>query len=195
MNYELQITGCRQQSRGFTLIEVVVAVTITGLIAAVVYGSLIGVMQTTKEARERMELYQSARFTLWSMSEEISSSFMSEENVFKGSDAEFGDYDGCGISFSSTVKGLSPGQGGISRRGYYLNRRTLFKSVDGKIYPIVEGVDNLSLCYFDGLNWVDSWDSRVKHKLPELVEIDLELGGEPFSISIAIPVRGSLSVE
>ena len=53
-------------------------------------------------------------------------------------------------------------QKGISRIEYYLEKKTLIKSVDGGVSPIVKDVDDFNLSYFDGLNWVESWDSNLK---------------------------------
>jgi hypothetical protein len=175
------------------------AVAIIAIIAAMVYSSLWGVMNTIGDTREKMELCQTARSILWRMSGEISNAFINERNCFRGRDAESGDYDSDSISLSSTAKGPGLNQKGISRIEYYLEKKTLIKSVDGGVSPIVKDVDDFNLSYFDGLNWVESWDSNLKGKLPKMVEINLWLKGEPFSVSVSLPLtkeyeKGSLNL-
>ncbi len=173
---------------GFTLVEVIMAVAIIGIIAAVVYSPLWGVMRTVRDTREKMELCQTARCILWKMSGEISNAFINERNNLTGCDAKSNDYDGDSISFSSTAKGSGPNQKGISRIEYYLDGKTLFKSLDGRVFPIVKDVDDFNLSYFDRLNWTESWDSSLRGKLPKMIEINLWLKGELFSVSVAVPV-------
>ena len=182
----------RRFCAGFTLVEVIVAVAITGIIVAVIYGSLRGIANTVEDARLGMELNQSARCLLWRMGEEIGSAFISNEHGFKSYDKESGDYEGVSISFSSALKGLGVGSGSISRIEYYYRRGTLFNSVDGNTYSVIEGVDDFSLRYFSGMKWVKNWDSELKLKLPDMVEINLVLGGELFSLSVAVPVTKRL---
>ena len=177
--------GIYDAHRGFTLIEVVMAVAIVGIIATVVYGSLWGVMRTINHAREKMELCQTARCILWRMSEEIGSCFINERNSFRGCDAKSNNYDGDSMSFRS-ISVMN--QKGISEIEYYLDEETLCKSVDGRISPIVKSVDDFNLCYFDGLEWRENWDSSLEGRLPKMIGISLWLESEPFSINVSVPV-------
>ena len=173
---------------GFTLVEVIIAIAIVGIIVTVVYGSLWGIMRTIGDARERTELVQTARGILWRMSEEVGNAFINERNAFAGSDVGFNDYDSDSISFSSTSRASGPDQKGITGIEYYLSKETLFKSVEGRVFLITEGVDDFILSYFDGTDWRENWDSNLEGKLPKMVGINLWLGGESFSVTVSMPL-------
>ncbi len=182
-NYEIR-------SRGFTLIEILLAVAIIGIIVAVVYGSLWTVTQTVDDARERMELSQTARGVLWKITNEISNAFSGEEMYFTGVKSKPGSVDENRLSFNSTVEGFGQEQKDIREIEYYLSRGVLYQEIDGVIFPVVENVDGFSLRYFDGVEWKESWDSKLRGKFPKMVEINLELGGKIFSTAVSIPVAG-----
>ena len=172
----------------FTLVEMIVAVAIVGIIAAVVYGSLWGVTRTIGDTREKMELHQAARCILWRMSEEISNAFINERNSFTSSDAESNYYcDSDSISFISTSKASGPEQQGTCSIEYYIVGETLFKSVDGTLSTIIEDADDLDLSYFDGTDWREDWD-HLGGRLPKMIEVNLWLKGEPFSVTVSVPL-------
>ncbi len=188
-------TSDGQRSAGFTLVEILLAVAILGIIVVMVYGSLWTVTRTVGDARERMELYQTARGLLWRMSGELSSAFVSEEMDFVAvKSSELNSTDTCRLSFSSTTGGFGQDGKDIGRIEYYLSEGILYKAVDGKTFPVVEDVDSFSLRYFDGGQWQEGWDSKPGGKLPETVEMNLELEGEIFSTAVSIPLAGRSGV-
>ncbi len=193
--YRARKTSARQRSGGFTLVEILLAVAVLGIIVVMVYGSLWTVTRTVGDARERMELYQTARGLLWRMSSELSNAFVSEEMDFVALKSDKpNSTDTCRLSFSSTSGGFGQDGKDIGRIEYYLSEGILYKAVDGKTFPVVEDVDSFSLLYFDGGQWQESWDSKPGGKLPETVEMNLELKGEIFSTAVSIPLAAGAGV-
>lgn len=48
-------------------------------------------------------------------------------------------------------------------------------SSSGQTQVLAPEVTSLSFRYFDGFEWTDSWDSRAMERLPNAVEVTLEL--------------------
>jgi general secretion pathway protein J len=185
----------KQRSAGFTLVGILLAAAILGIIMAMICGSLWTVTRTVGDARERMELYQIARGFLWRMSGELSNAFVNEKADFvAGKSNEFSSADTCRLSFSSTTGGFGKDTKDIGRIEYNLSEGVLYKAVEGMVFPVVEDVDSLGLRYFDGGQWRESWDSKPGGKLPKTVEINLELEGEMFSTAVSIPLAGRTGV-
>lgn len=73
---------------GFTLIEVLLAVVIAGIVLTTVYGALSRTLNSKAQAEERAELYSSAREALLKMSDELEASLHPQfggRNFFVGS--------------------------------------------------------------------------------------------------------------
>jgi general secretion pathway protein J len=66
------------RARGFTLVEVLIAVGITAAMAAMTFGSLRQVDRAATVAREQNERYAAARLALSRLSREVSMAFLSE---------------------------------------------------------------------------------------------------------------------
>lgn len=174
-----------ENREGFTLVEILIAVAIAAIIVAVVHGSLWGVIRTVDDARERMELSQTARGVLWRMSNEISNAFFGRDMGFSGEEERDGSHR---LRFNSTIEGFGDDQKDIKTVKYYVSDSVLYEEVDSVIFPLAEGVDSFFLQYFDGLDWEESWDSETRRKLPKMVEINLGLEGEIFTTAISIPL-------
>ena len=179
--------GCRK-SGSFTLIEVLLAVAITGIIAGVIYSSLRGVMKTVEDARARMEISRTARGVLWSMSWEINNCIIGEYMEFVGESEGMGDADMLCLSFCSAGGGPGTEHSDVRQVEYGLSEKILYKSINGVVFAVAEKVDSLELRYFDGAEWQRDWDSEAREKLPLMVEIDIEIQGEFFSTAVSVPV-------
>ncbi len=182
------MTDNKQRYSGFTLIEVLLAVAITGIIVGVVCGSLRGVMRTVEDARARAEICQTARGVLWRMSGEINNCIMGEDMEFVGESGGIGEADMLCLSFYSAGEGPGSEQSDVNRVEYRLSEGVLYKSISGIAFAVAEKVGGLKLRYFDGAEWQKSWDSEAREKLPVMVEMDFEIQGEFFSTAVSIPV-------
>ena len=67
-------------SKGFTLVEILIAVAIVSLILTIIYGSYASSIDTMNYAQEKMEVFSMIRRTLSRMNEELTSSFFSEDS-------------------------------------------------------------------------------------------------------------------
>ena len=182
----------RLTSKGFTLIELLIALAILASIVAIIYGSYTVSISSMNDARERMDIYRTARLTLERMSQDIGSAFSAPDNEilsFVGKSAEEGADT---LTFISVAPGIfedSPGKSDVSRIRYYLEkdakgRTWLMREVKclqaddsskGQIAEIADGIRDLTFRYYDGKEWQKEWGSEKELKLPAAVEINLGL--------------------
>src|ERR1700692_141360 len=72
----IAIATCRAgRRRGFTLLEVMLAVTILGIVATTIYGTFSRTLRSKGLAEERMDVMRTGRSAVERMSEELASAF------------------------------------------------------------------------------------------------------------------------
>ena len=174
--------------KGFTLLEVLVAIVIIFLMVGVIYGSCRGVFGTMKESKKLLSDYQTASLFFRRIGEEVASAFVSSGLPFQGEKK--------GLSFwttkNSDISDLSEINYFLRQNEdeetFLLRRKSLpFSETPGRAFSLA-AIEQISFRYFDGEEWSFSWDSETK--LPKSVAIKLILG-ENTSFSAIIPVESS----
>ncbi len=172
-------------SRGFTLIEILLAILISSLVLTSVYG----VFSSVSRARNRLEaeglVYHQARIFFDRLGGELSSMRLSP----LGNKAAFS--SGKNLAgetfFEFNTELVSPGlqqYGGLSRVRYEIRQgekfADLFRSEQSLLTDLnasepllfIAGLKTVQLRYFSQGSWQDSWSNKSP---PELLEITLEL--------------------
>ncbi|MFO7577350.1 MAG: type II secretion system protein GspJ [Pelovirga sp.] len=191
----------RHAGPGFTLIEVVVAVTIVGLLLSGVYG----VFGSVSAARERFEregiLYHQARIFFDRIGGELSSmrfSPIGSQPPLVAGSTEFGTPY---LEFNTELASpLQKKGGGLTRVRYELREvdesATLFRSeqmilVDLaplEALPFVTDLSSFTLRYYDDGQWHDSWSAGHPPRMIEIL-FDIEISGDaptPFRSSFVL---------
>jgi prepilin-type N-terminal cleavage/methylation domain-containing protein len=188
--------------RGFTLIEMMLAVAILGLILAMLAGSFHAVAASKLHAEGRLYTEREGRAVLWEMSNELIGAVQTPvipSHVLLLGAAR---YEG-GVPVNTlTVSTLDAahrrsldGYGAEqvvayqavpnpNRRGWYLLERTQQSGLAygaTNVTPIVvaDNLISLHFRYFDGEQWGEVWNSQTMspgRQLPIAVAIDLRLG-------------------
>jgi general secretion pathway protein J len=189
----------RDTSRGFTLIEVLVATAILALIISIIYSAFAGSIKTMEISTEGGEVYRKARVVLYRMAQEISCAYLprdqegAETLAFIGEDREGEGLPADALWFTSTALPLGGRCRGVKQIGFYLDvdpetekpvlmmreetitdDRTAHR---GKGVPLGEGISGVDFTYYDsqGREW-KRWDTTMplfaKH-LPRRVKISL----------------------
>lgn len=177
----------RNSESGFTLVEVLLAVSLVAMMAALVFGSLYVTTSAIDAVRENSANEQIVRSTLRLMADELSVCIGSETNPWMGIN---GQYDG---RPADSVVFLSMGQfrGAESandtelvrivytREGDRLLRfvrRNLYGLTDESIEQIelANKVKGFNVRYYDGKSklWVDEWTSRGSES-PKAILLEL----------------------
>jgi prepilin-type N-terminal cleavage/methylation domain-containing protein len=206
--------------RGFTLIELMLAVAILGLIMVMLTGAFHAVATGKIQGENRLGVDQTARAILWQMSNEIRGAVQTPliaSHVLLVGQARA--RSGTPID-SITVSTLDPGHRPMledfgpedvisytstpnpNRRGWSLLTRTrtsgLISNTAGRNATsstvLAGNLLSLHMRYFDGSKWTESWDSESLppgRALPQEVSIDLVLAA-PNGAPVALSTMVSV---
>jgi general secretion pathway protein J len=194
----------KAQQHGFTLIEILIAVTITVLLLSTVYGVFTSVSSAKDRLEKSGEGYHLARVIFDRLGREIRGDYV---DTTKAGSFFTGGVNDKGNPFLkiSTTATTPQGAivGGAAVVEYELRQdpenpdhkvlmRREYSPLDplgeeGPEYRLAAGIDGMKLRFFDGANWVDEWQTG----LPKIVEVTLTVlveGTEiPFVTAFEVP--------
>lgn len=202
------------RNKGFTLLEILIAVVLLGILAGALYGSYFGVVRARERAAEGMESRRELGATLDLIRREFSSALYSRTDKRLHFMVE--DRDNFGVP-SSTLElttlapptaRLARSESGIVTVRYSMaqkdQKRALIRQerdlvFDGPeaipAYPQMERISAFLVECYDGSKWVKSWDSAINGALPKSlkVTVQVEEDGKPVEFRVlAIPRMGGL---
>jgi general secretion pathway protein J len=197
-------------NKGFTLLEILVAVTLLGILTAAVYGSYFTVMRARERASEGMEARRELGSTLDLIRREFAAAAYSRSDKRLRFVVEDRDYFGKPASTLELTTLTPPaGQGrkesGIIAVRYSMvdvdNQRILtrreqdifFEGPDAKGYPQMERISSFLVECYDGSKWVRSWDTTLNGALPKMVRVIVQVveDGRLVEFSGLAPSRSS----
>jgi prepilin-type N-terminal cleavage/methylation domain-containing protein len=189
------------ESRGFTLVEILLAVFILGLALTTVYGAYSGVLRAIRDIDDDTRIYKTARLTLDRMNRDVSAVIRSGKGfVFQSEKAmvgprefsslflwsaahlgfEEGDTPGHPASIAYFVKQDSEGRYSLWRSDVPGPKPATDKKRDGGVV-ICENLRSLNLTFFDesGRDY-RTWDTQTttdpqKGRPPAMVGVELVL--------------------
>lgn len=201
---------CR--NKGFTLLEVLIAVVLLGILATALYGSYFGVLRARERASAGMESRRELGTTLDLIRREISSVLYNRADKRLRFAVE--DRDNFGVASSSleltTV--APPFEYGRNESGTIVVTYRLAEKGSKRIltrqekdlfseqtsvpaYPQMEEIHSFLVECHDGSKWVKSWDTAINGRLPNniRVTVQVEENGKSaqFSVLSAPYVAGS----
>ncbi|MBI5179346.1 MAG: prepilin-type N-terminal cleavage/methylation domain-containing protein [Nitrospinae bacterium] len=182
-------------THGFTLIEILVAVFILGIIFSFIFGALTSSLASAKEATARMDIGHTGRFIAGKMASDIASASllpMSGKGRLWGRHFMKNGKRRDEIHFTAFSRTYFTGRPQIdqSEIGYYfriakngedaLMRReadVIERPVDqgGESLEISPAVEELAIRYQLDDKWVDEWDSESVQVLPKAVSVECTL--------------------
>lgn len=191
------------RNSGFTLLEVLIAVVLLGILSAALYGSYFGVLQARDRASSGMESRRELGATLDLIRREVSSAMFNRTDKRLRFVVE--DRDNFGAS-SSTLElttlappvGQNRSESGIVIVGYRIaekdKKRTLTRQeqdlfseeVTIPAYPQMEQISSFLVECYDGSKWVKSWDTAINLRMPSSVRVTVQVEeeGKPVQFSV-----------
>lgn len=192
--------------RGFTLLEILVAIALASLLLSSIYG----IFSTSSEAKERVEKRANALHLARVLNDRIDrellglsfSGDIAQEVIAGGTNDRGEPY----LRFLTSSSG-SP-QAGMRWVSYRLaadqdNRMTLWRSekgvheqADAAEERLAQGIENLSFSFYSGTRWRQEWASLTDGR-PLLVRAEIELEAlddeTPLVCVFSLPQRGRLN--
>lgn len=195
------------RQRGFTLVEMLVALTIFALMSVLAYRGLTAVLQTREHLTEDNRRWRDIALTLAQLEQDMS---MAVDRPVRDSGdrplpALVGNPQALGandaqLSFSRMGMAWQTGVlADVQRHGYRLNNGTLEQLVwpvldrapltEPAVHALLERVNRFELRYLDGSgNWQPRWPLPGVAALPAALEVVLELdGGVAVTRVFALP--------
>jgi general secretion pathway protein J len=172
----------RAESRGFTLVEVLIALAILAMIVVSTFTIFRSASKSWQKGETRSERYQNARNAIHKISTEINQAVINPNSLCKFT----GDKNKVSfISFVSTESGVFE----LSEIEYWLDgaKKLLMRNddvdpdYDFTTYDhsdvLSENVSELEFSYFDGTVWLDIWnsDQALGVGLPKAVKIKIKV--------------------
>jgi len=175
---------------GFTLVEVLLAVSLIAMMATVVFGSLYVTMSAIEAARAKSTDEQIVRRTLSLMIDELAVSESRATGPWMGINDQRDGQPADSVAFltmgqfrgADSAKDTELVRIVYTREGDRLlrfSRRNLYSLTDESIEKIelATKVKGFNVRYYDGKSqlWLDEWDSRGKPGAPKAILIELTL--------------------
>ncbi len=191
------------RNKGFTLLEILIAVALLGILSAALYGSYFGVIRARDRASEGMESRRELGATLDLIRREVSSALFNRMDKRLRFVVE--DRDNFGAQSSSLeLTTLSPpavqnrSESGILVVKYQLyeknkkrmltrqERDLVSEEMNVPSYPQMDQLSSFLVECYDGSKWVKSWDTAINGALPKGVRITVQLEeeGKPLQFTV-----------
>ncbi|MDD2900630.1 MAG: type II secretion system protein GspJ [Desulfuromonadaceae bacterium] len=191
------------RNSGFTLLEVLIAVVLLGILSTALYGSYFGVLRARERAASGMESRRELGATLDLIRREVASAQFNRTDKRLRFVVE--DRDNFGAPWSALeLTTLAPPAGQVlsesgiiavtyrmadkdTKRSLTRQERDLFsEEVKIPAYPQMEQVRSFLVECYDGSKWVKSWDTAINGVLPKGVRVTVQVEEEgklvPFSM-------------
>ncbi len=192
MNDNIKINGLRlggKGQHGFTLIEVLVSLTLLTVVLGAVYGSFFSVQRAIERFDNVSVRYHEARTTLDIIRREVEAAILKnprQEDTLDRATFEVKDRDVFGKTVSSMELTAFSFRGtGMSDVSYFVqeNNRmlTLMKKEkppiiesEGYTVDLIEGIESFTVEVLFNNKWVKTWNASDTRKLPAAVKVTVE---------------------
>ncbi|MCX8030620.1 MAG: hypothetical protein N3A59_03435 [Thermodesulfovibrionales bacterium] len=176
----------KKQTMGFTLIEILIALTLTSFIIVTLYNTFFLIHKGINAVDDSLLRLQEARIAIDTLKKELESAFYMKEKDYTIFKIEDRDFYGRGTSkitfttFSPLIKGLAKISYIVSEEN---GKLTLRKKIDSAFhgdlnksdFELIEHLQSfiLEVRYKD--RWLKTWDSNLSGIIPDEVRITINI--------------------
>jgi type II secretion system protein J len=186
--------------RGFTLVELMLAILILAIMMSIVYGVVVSTVSAARRVEEITASSEVGPAILTRIRADLESAFLPKDGEFflggkragGGSDRDRLDFISSEVAYGAENDVEEPRFHCINEVGYQVldsrkdpNAGVLYRREDffidadplkgGHLTEMYDRVRSLSFRYYDGEEWKPEWSSKVKKGLPKAVEIELKI--------------------
>lgn len=200
--------------RGYSLIEVLLAVTIFSFIAGTTFFMFENARQLEGQIARKSELYQTARVAMKLLEDDLRGVYASGkpfDTGLNGSGVTTGELPADRLDFvavnnrpfdenkkeidlTKTVYFVS--DKGLVREKYKLLTGTAILVNARDVQEVIsDRVKGIKFRYFDGSTWQDSWQSSATKKMPRAIEVTLHIDEAQFTTAVWLPIAASYQEE
>jgi prepilin-type N-terminal cleavage/methylation domain-containing protein len=195
----------KSRSGGFTLVELTISAAVASIILTASYLCLNAGVAGQKLIEPRTEVLQNARVALAMMSADLRSACsLCPDFDFVGEQRAIGEMEADNLDFATHFHAPArSGEGDYCQVSYYADKSrgtgqfSLWRRRNPRLAPdplsggsreeIARGLRGLTLEYFDGLDWYDTWgDASVKKKVKYTTTAAPNLSGFPEAVRITL---------
>lgn len=195
-------------NRGFTLLEILIAVVLLGILSAALYGSYFTVLRARERASEGMEARRELGGTLDLIRREFAAARFDRADKRLRLIVEDRDNFGKPASSLELTTLVPPSdlvrkESGVSvvryrlvekDKRFILTRREqdiFFETPDAKEFPQMERISDFLVECYDGSKWVRSWDTALNNTLPKILRVTVHVDedGKPVEFYIVADSR------
>ena len=181
-----------KRAAGFTLIEILIAVSLTAIVLAAIYGVFTAVFVARERVLVESESSQIGRVLFERLGRELRGAWVptTGDKFFQATTDRDGRPELRFATASTTLE--ATGRGGIAALRYGLqvmpegpkDRLYLVRSeepyhlrdrLDNGSYPLTGNVKSLTWRFYGANGWVESWSATTSSTLPQLVEMTVTL--------------------
>jgi len=176
-------------NKGFTLIEVLIALALLVILSAALYGTYFALMKGRDAAVEKMDERRELSVTLDLLHRELSAAFYSSQNKrlrFVVEDRDFYGKPASTLAFTAIAPPRSdtvPSSDQVEvsytpvekERKLVLERqeKELYSTATPVRYPQMKGLEGFLVECYDGEKWVRTWDTALNLRLPSYIRVTI----------------------
>jgi len=171
--------------RGFTLLEVLIAVAILSIVLTALYGTFFMSSRAMEDMDESMTKLQETRKAIDILRRELESAYYNEDDkktFVKILDKDLYGKQATQLEFTAFTT-IRPG---LSKISYYMEekdkKRILFKKIESSFgkeesegTDIIEDLDEFTIEAKYQDKWVKTWDTGITTKMPDQIKISLSV--------------------